>query len=270
MQIDWFTLIAQIVNFMILVYLLKRFLYGPIIRAMDKRQEEINSRLSEAERERERAKQEAAHYQQQRQELEATREHMLADARRDVEAQRKELLNEARIEVENTQRRWQEAIQRDRESFLRELRQAATEQLMEIVRLALRDMADAGMEERMVDVFTRRLRELDAGDKETIAEAIREHGGEVEIRSAFELPRDIRDNLTSIAGKHFADGGKLHAHFETSPELVSGIELQVGGYRIGWSIESYLEALEERLVQALDEETGQESVRGHVENERSS
>ena len=35
---DWFTVIAQIINFLILVALLKRFLYGPIIRAMERRE----------------------------------------------------------------------------------------------------------------------------------------------------------------------------------------------------------------------------------------
>ena len=48
MQIDWFTVVAQIVNFLILVWLLKKFLYGPIIRAMDDRERRIASRLEEA------------------------------------------------------------------------------------------------------------------------------------------------------------------------------------------------------------------------------
>ena len=48
MQIDWFTVVAQIVNFLTLVGLLKKFLYGPIIRAMDDRERRIASRLEEA------------------------------------------------------------------------------------------------------------------------------------------------------------------------------------------------------------------------------
>jgi F-type H+-transporting ATPase subunit b len=47
--IDWFTVFAQIVNFIILIFLLKRFLYGPIIAAIDKREENISARITEAE-----------------------------------------------------------------------------------------------------------------------------------------------------------------------------------------------------------------------------
>ncbi len=49
MLINWFTVLAQIVNFLILVYLLKRFLYGPIIRAMQEREKKIARRLQDAE-----------------------------------------------------------------------------------------------------------------------------------------------------------------------------------------------------------------------------
>ncbi len=48
MGADWFTVVAQIINFLILVALLKRFLYGPIIRAMDRREAEIASRMDAA------------------------------------------------------------------------------------------------------------------------------------------------------------------------------------------------------------------------------
>jgi len=56
MQIDWFTLIAQIVNFLILVWLLKHFLYDRMVDGMDKRREKISSRLKEADEKNQRRK----------------------------------------------------------------------------------------------------------------------------------------------------------------------------------------------------------------------
>ena len=47
MLIDWFTVLAQIVNFLILVALMKRFLYGPLIAAIDAREQSIAARLAE-------------------------------------------------------------------------------------------------------------------------------------------------------------------------------------------------------------------------------
>ena len=48
MLIDWFTVVAEIVNFLILLWLLKRFLYKPVLNAMDKREATIASRENEA------------------------------------------------------------------------------------------------------------------------------------------------------------------------------------------------------------------------------
>src|SRR5262249_16867757 len=49
MKIDWFTVIAQVINFLILVWLLKRFLYQPVLRSIDEREKKIANQLKEAE-----------------------------------------------------------------------------------------------------------------------------------------------------------------------------------------------------------------------------
>ena len=49
MLIDWFTVGAQVLNFLILVWLLKRFLYKPILDAIDAREERIAAELADAD-----------------------------------------------------------------------------------------------------------------------------------------------------------------------------------------------------------------------------
>jgi len=69
MQIDWITVVAQIVNFLVLVWLLQRFLYGPITRAMKNREKRIENRLTEARQERNEAEDEAEAYRQKQRQL---------------------------------------------------------------------------------------------------------------------------------------------------------------------------------------------------------
>ena len=47
MLIDWFTIIAQALNFLILAWLLKRFLYRPVLNALDEREKLIASELAQ-------------------------------------------------------------------------------------------------------------------------------------------------------------------------------------------------------------------------------
>ena len=49
MLIDWFTVIAQIINFIVLVWLLKRFLFKPVLKAVEERQTKVSQQISEAE-----------------------------------------------------------------------------------------------------------------------------------------------------------------------------------------------------------------------------
>lgn len=251
MQVDWFTVVAEIGNFLILVYLLKRFLYGPIVRIIDEREQKIDTWLKEAEKKREQAEGEADRYQREIQRLQARREEMLDQAKEEAEAQRKKLLQAAREEVDRTQARWQEAIQQERESLLRELSKQVMQQSTEVARRALADLANAPLGEQMVEAFIRHLQGLTAEDKEKIASSIRESGGEAILRSAFVLPEETQKKLIGALRDKMFEGNRLTVRFEVSPELIAGIELEVRGYQVAWTVESYLQSLEERVAQAL-------------------
>ncbi|MGO8820022.1 MAG: F0F1 ATP synthase subunit B, partial [Desulfomonilaceae bacterium] len=69
MLIDWFTVIAQIINFLILVFLLKRFLFDKITGAMDERERKISSTLDDANSTKRLAAEEAERYRQMNQAL---------------------------------------------------------------------------------------------------------------------------------------------------------------------------------------------------------
>ncbi|MBL8296436.1 MAG: hypothetical protein JNN08_31615, partial [Bryobacterales bacterium] len=122
MLIDWFTVGAQIVNFLVLVWLLKKFLYGPIVHAVDEREGRIAGRLAEAKEKEEQAAQERAQYEAKIQELEATHESMLAQMRAEVERNQSELIEKARARVQALETEWQEEVDRERREFLAGLR----------------------------------------------------------------------------------------------------------------------------------------------------
>ena len=125
MLINWFTVVAQIVNFLILVALLKIFLYDRIIAAMDRREQRIQSRLETAEEKRAEAERERRTYEGRRREMEAKRDEMLKSAREEAEEKREALIGAAREEAEALQKRWRESLEADQEAFLRELREQA-------------------------------------------------------------------------------------------------------------------------------------------------
>jgi F-type H+-transporting ATPase subunit b len=253
-QIDWFTLVAQIVNFAILVFLLQRFLYGPIVRMMQQREESIASRLREAEKKREEADEEAAKYRRQREELKEQQGRIAAKAEKEVAEHRQRLLEQARNEVEQTEQRWLEAIKREQQQFLRALRNRASEQVVGMVRRVLADLADADLEDQMIDVFIRQLREMDTQQRKAMSESIQRSGGKVVIRSTYGIPDGLREAVVAAIRDELFDGGDIQPRFELSDELGCGVELRADGRRLAWTVESYLDGIEERVRQELDQE----------------
>lgn len=255
MLIDWFTVGAQIVNFLILVVLLKVFLYGRIIKAMDEREQRIASRLDEAEQQKQAAEEEAASYRQKQQELEAKRADLLTQAREDADSQRQELLDKARQEVERVQARWHQAIRDEKDAFLRDLRQRASQQMYAMARRALTDLASADLEQQMMAAFLDELQTLDEDAWDVIAASQQDAKQPLVIHSAFDVPQAARQKLQHVLQEHL--GEAVNVRFETVPEVMCGIELQSDGRKIAWSLEHYLETLEESLATAFEEETAE-------------
>src|SRR6185503_2040773 len=96
MLIDWFTVSAQVVNFLILVWLLKRFLYKPILNAIDAREKRIAAELADADTKKADAKKERDEFLHKNEEFDQQRAALLNKATADANTERQRLLDEAR------------------------------------------------------------------------------------------------------------------------------------------------------------------------------
>ncbi len=251
MLIDWFTVFAQIVNFLILVYLLKRFLYGPIIAAMQRREEKIAARLKDADDKRAKAEEESDAYRKKGQELDEKREQLLEEAKREAEEHRKKLVHEARKEVSETRSRWREAILHEQEAFLKDLKVRTGSHIYHIARRALADLSESDLEQEMIRGFLKRLPGIDEEMRKRIAAVIGKSGGEVAVRSAFEIPGSERQRITRAVHDLLEGSGAVR--YETCPDLLCGLELATDGYVVGWNLDSYLKGLEEDIKGLLEE-----------------
>ena len=260
MQIDWFTFGAQIINFLILVGLLKRFLYGPIIEAMDAREARISSRLEEARTKREEAVAEKEKYQSLQEDLEQARQRELAEAEQEAQQRRQELLHEAREEVAHLEREWRTALERERESFLRELSERAVTETIAVARRALRDLADADLEAQAVEVFLKRLRTLDETERVALSEALHTNGGQAVVHSAFALSDGHRSEIRTQLAEQIGEASEVM--FDADAEVGFGVELRIGERKVAWSLDSYLDALKARVRERLDAELRRGATEG--------
>src|ERR1700675_2768575 len=141
MLIDWFTVIAQVVNFLILVWLMKRFLYRPILNAIDAREKRIAKELADADAKKAEAQKERDEFQKKNEEFDRRRAALLTKATDEAKAERQRLLDEARKSADALSAKRQESLVNDAQSLNQALSHLTQKEVFSITRKALTDLA---------------------------------------------------------------------------------------------------------------------------------
>ncbi len=252
MLIDWFTVFAQIINFLILVGLLKHFLYGRILRAMEDRERMIEAQFLEAKAKTQEAKEATEVHRQKILEIEEQRHTLLTQAKTEADSLRKDYLEEARKEVAEIRLKWRESLEQEKIAFLQDLRRQTASQVFNIARSVLQDLGHVSLEHHMAEVFLQQLRTLSEEKWHDISEALRNGmNHDMVVQTTFELPEKIQEQIIQVL--HDLLPQHPQVNFETKPEMMGGIELNVPGYNIGWSFAHYLDKLEAELSKALED-----------------
>jgi F-type H+-transporting ATPase subunit b len=131
----------------------------------------------------------------------------------------------------------------EQQSFGEEITRRTREQVFAIARKTLADLSSTTLEERMVDVFVRKLRGLDNKQKDDLKAAFLSASPAPVVRSAFDLPAPQRSAMRDAMKETLAI--ETPVSFQTMPDLVGGIELTASGRKIAWSIEDYLKSLDD-------------------------
>lgn len=249
MLIDWFTVGAQVVNFLILVWLLKHFLYRPILDAIDAREKRIAKELADADAKKAEAQRERDAFQQKNEAFEQQRVALLTKATEEAKAESQRLLDEARQAADALSARRQETLRNDAHHLNQAIGRRAQQEVFAIARKALTELAGTSLEERIGEVFMRRLRKLDDPTKAGLAVALKSAAAPAIIRSASDLPEAQRAAIQNALNETFS--ADIHVRFETAPDLVGGIELTTDGHKLAWSIADYLLSLEKGVDELL-------------------
>jgi F-type H+-transporting ATPase subunit b len=249
MLIDWFTVGAQGLNFLILMWLLKRLLYKPILNAIDVREKRIAAEFADAAARRSEAERERDDFQNKNKAFDEERSTLLTKAAHEAKAERERLFDEARNEANGLRAKQEAALRNDRMRLGNEMARLATDEVFGIARKTLADLATVSLEQRLGEVFTRRLREMDGKAKEALSVALKSSEPAL-VKSAFDLPTDQRAAIQNALNETFS--AEVRVRFETAPDAICGIELTAGGQRVAWSIARYLTSLEQKVDELIE------------------
>ena len=257
MLIDWFTIIAQVFNFLILVWLMKRFLYKPILNAIDAREKRIADELASADKKKAEAQKESDEFKHKNEEFDKQRAALLSKATQDAETERQKLMDEARIAADVLSAKRQESLRNDTKNLNQAISLRTQQEVFAIARKTLRDLSTTTLEECMTGVFIRRLQGMDSQTKNGLLNVLKTSSQSGTVRSAFDLAEGQRAAIQNALNVSFS--ADIHLKFETAPDLIGGIEFTSNGQRLAWSIADYLKSLEKGVDELLKEKEKSEA-----------
>jgi F-type H+-transporting ATPase subunit b len=250
MQIDWLTVVAQIVNFLVLVWLLQRFLYRPITTAMARREERIETRLSEAKAARAEVEAEAERLRDQQQALQSSREEMLREARQEAADLRARLEGDIREEMEARRKTWRTHLQDEQDDFANRLRQRVGHQVIDIVGRVLRDYAGSDLASEVARTFTDRIAELDAKARDKLVAAASRAAAPARVDSSVALNPDARTRISRAI--HDSIAPDIEVEYHEDQALILGVRLTIGEQTVEWSAARFLHRLEATLDEVIE------------------
>jgi len=250
-ELDLRTILFQLANFVLLVVLLRIFLYKPVLQVMDERAEATAAPLREARRLVEEAQQEREALTLERAELDQRRAEHLAAAARDAERLRQERLEAVEREAAALRTAATEAAQRSIARLSDRLHGGVADLVVEEVRHTLGELTGADLDAQAWTRFEAMVRALPAEKLGELASAAREHG--TRVVTPRELPPDVETTArTTLAG--LLGVPAEHVTFTTDPDVVLGVALESGGLRLDGTASARLEALGSAFADVLRSE----------------
>jgi F-type H+-transporting ATPase subunit b len=249
MLIDWFTVVAQVLNFLILVWLLKHFLYQPILDAIDAREKRIATEMADAAKKQKEANQERDDFNKKNADFDQQRNELLRVATEAANAERQRLLDEARVAADTVIEKRQLAMYREQQNLHDELARLTRSEVFSIARKTLHDLADTALEAKITHVFIARLKNMSGDAKSAFLDCIKNTNDGLRVRSAFELPDEQRAEIQQAVNEFFSADVPLA--FESVENNIGGIELSGEGQTLAWSIDSYLDELMKGIAKSL-------------------
>ncbi len=244
MRFHGWTFLLQTLNFLLLVWLLKRFLFKPVSQAMAKRQTEAARLLDAAEAAKKHADEDARVSATRRAEFAAERQAGLASARSEAEKQRDEILAAARLDIDAMTATARAALEREREAVTEHLLRLASDVA---VRLAERLLHEAGMKLDAEPFLAQLSARLEHASPEELATLRSQLVPRATVTLAIAPTLDARRTTTWQSKLAHQLGDDVMLQVVSDPELLAGAELRLPRSVVGASLRDALVHAREEL-----------------------
>ena len=247
MGFSWTTFLAQIVNLFVLVWLMKRFLYGPIVTVIAKRQAYIEGKVKNAEAAEKAAQKQQAALEKQARQWNADHQKRLEAVYAEIADLRREQTDRVHLEAASLRQKMQDDLNRETASLRLEIRNMMAQNFLTLSHKVLADFSGLTPMAQVLDLFRKKVTDLSAKERQGFRQQASSRGRLV-ITTSAKLNAATEKSLRSFLVQQFEQDNMV---FSVDPDLILGIEVGIGDTVLAWSLKDYLDTLEGNLNAAL-------------------
>ena len=255
MGIDLFTLIAQVINLIILLFLLRRFLYLPVLKAVKRRQKLIADEIESAAQARLKAQKQEKKCADKMHEIEMQKQAILHKVQIEADKLRDKLTEEANLQYENSRVKMKQNLVVEQRNFEVSVQNLALEYFNKFINQVLRQMADAELNLLIVYKFEKKLDELTAEDIKNFVKACKTEK-QINIKLADNLTIEQKEILQNKLLNILKLKAPIKFNYEVDKNLIAGLSVQAKEQMISWNLQEYMHEFHTNLNTAVSQILG--------------
>ncbi|MDR2526302.1 MAG: hypothetical protein LBC92_00300 [Rickettsiales bacterium] len=232
-MMELYTIVVQILNFLIFFFLLSKFLIKPVMDGLEKRREYMKNKAEEGEQKILEAENIKEEFSQKIKEIEKERKDIIDKAKEDADEYKKNEMEKIKFETEERRKKNENIISEEREKELTSFKDGFNKVFIEQVNEVLKSISNSSLQEQVINVFLKKLDEVDAEK----VKYINDNGNVFEIATASSFAnKETLEKKLKEKGFIFDD-----IKYSLDESLILGVELRVSGYVLSWSIKEIFE-----------------------------
>ncbi|MBP5344302.1 MAG: F0F1 ATP synthase subunit delta [Alphaproteobacteria bacterium] len=242
MGIDWVTFGAQIVNLFVLIWLLKRFLYHPILEVIDKRQAEINAQVKSAQDAKNQVDQEKAEWEKEKAHFDDMRQKRLNDLALEEQNLHKQLNVDIHKQEQEKRSQLQQNLDTEVKAIQDEMRSIIAHQFVAFSQKLLQELTQGTPFDTVIQTITNKINKLDKKQKLELEKNLLKQNV-INITSSNQLSKKQQQELLKTFKKVCPINAKTKVMWKVDSDLILGLEIYVGNSLIEWNLKNYLDEL---------------------------
>jgi F-type H+-transporting ATPase subunit b len=242
-EISWSTFVLEIINFLVLVWILKHFLYKPVLDVIARRRAGIEKTVTDAEALRSSAETLQAQYEGRIADWEQERQQARDALAEELEAERAKKMAELQTALQQEQEKMRVAEARRQADSSRKIEESALLLGSRFATRLLQQASGPDVEARLVELVCNELAELPADRIKSITSNIGQIPGYVTVFSAFPLADEQRQGLSRALARIIPT--ETPVHFEQDSNLLAGVRIMVGAWVLGVNLQDELKGFME-------------------------